>query len=135
MLFLKLHNEWVELARIDYYAMLKLSDDEYLAPMVLFHAQQCIEKLFKAILEQNGLDIPRVHSTKRLYDIVFEFVKKPIDVDSLYFIDSVYIESRYPASFGLLPDGGATQRESKRAIEIVDSVLDALSLDFMANIT
>jgi hypothetical protein len=57
-------------------------------------------------------------------------IDNPVEVDDLLFIDSVYIESRYPASLGLLPNGHPTFKESKKAIEIVQKVLSALSLDF-----
>lgn len=125
-----LPNEWFEFAKQDYYALKKLDGDEYLTNIVLFHAQQCIEKLFKGIIEQSGGDIPRIHSTKKLYDVVADLVQKPIETDDLLFIDSVYIESRYPASFGLLPNGHPTLKESQRAIAIVQNILSILSLNF-----
>jgi HEPN domain-containing protein len=125
-----LHNEWIEFARQDYYALKKLDGDEYLTNIVLFHSQQCIEKLFKGILEANGADVPRIHNTKKLYESVANFLDDAIETDDLLFIDSVYIESRYPASFGLLPSGHPTLQESQRAIMIVCKILSVLSFDF-----
>lgn len=125
-----LHNEWIEFAKQDYYALKKLDGDEYLTNIVLFHAQQCIEKLFKGIIEESGADVPRIHNTKKLYELIADLIDQPIDLDDLLYIDSVYIESRYPASFGLLPNGHPTLQESQRAIMIVRKVLSALSFDF-----
>lgn len=124
------HNEWFEFARQDYCALKKLDGDEYLTNIVLFHSQQCIEKLFKGILEANGKDVPRIHNTKKLYELVAGLIDRFVDVDDLLFIDSVYIESRYPASLGLLPGGHPTLKESKKAIEIVKKVLFILALNF-----
>lgn len=125
-----LHNEWVEFAKQDYYALKKLDGDEYLTNVVLFHSQQCIEKLFKGIIEANGIDVPRIHNTKKLYELIADGIDQPIDTDDLLYIDSVYIESRYPASFGLLPGGRPTLKESQKAIEIVKKILLLLALDF-----
>lgn len=125
-----LHNEWIEFAKQDYYALKKLDGDEYLTNIVLFHAQQCIEKLFKGILEANGADVPRIHNTKKLYELIADSIGQPIDTDDLLYIDSIYIESRYPASFGLLPGGHPTLKESKRAMEIVQKIVSILDLDF-----
>lgn len=124
------HNEWFEFARQDYCALKKLDGDEYLTNIVLFHSQQCIEKLFKGILEANSKDVPRIHNTKKLYELVAGLIDKPVEVNDLLFIDSVYIESRYPASLGLLPGGHPTLKESKKAIEIVQKVLSILALNF-----
>ncbi len=125
-----LHNEWIEFAKQDYYALKKLDGDEYLTNIVLFHSQQCIEKLFKGIIEESGVDVPRIHNTKKLYELIAGLIDQPIDTDDLLYIDSVYIESRYPASFGLLPGGHPTLQESQRAIMIVRKILSALSFDF-----
>jgi HEPN domain-containing protein len=123
-------NEWMEFARQDYHAVVRLQDDEYLANIVLFHCQQCIEKLLKGVLEANGIDIPRIHSTKKLYTLAATRIDKEICLEDLEFIDSVYIESRYPASIGLLPNGQPTKKESQKAFLIVERILDALDLDF-----
>jgi HEPN domain-containing protein len=123
-------NEWMEFAKQDYRAVKRLQDDEYLTNIVLFHCQQCIEKLLKGVLEANGIDIPRIHSTKKLYTLAATHINKEICLDDLEFIDSVYIESRYPASMGLLPNGQPTKKESQKAILIVERILDALTIDF-----
>ncbi len=123
-------NEWFEFAKQDYCALKKLDGDEYLTNIVLFHSQQCIEKLFKGLLEENGRDVPKIHNTKKLYALVVDLINGSIDTEGLYFIDSVYTEARYPASLGLLPNGHPTLKESKKAIEIVDNILSKLALNF-----
>jgi HEPN domain-containing protein len=35
----------------------RMLDEEFLAPVACFHAQQCVEKSLKAILEENGREI------------------------------------------------------------------------------
>lgn len=41
--------------------------DKFLTPIACFHAQQCVEKSFKAVLEKNGSDVPKTHDVVRLY--------------------------------------------------------------------
>ena len=53
---------WTEFAKRDYEAAKVLINNEYLANIVLFHAQQCIEKCLKAVFEEHSLDIPKIHS-------------------------------------------------------------------------
>ena len=34
----------------------------HLSHIVAFHAQQCVEKVFKAVLEEHKIEVPRIHS-------------------------------------------------------------------------
>jgi HEPN domain-containing protein len=40
----------------------RIASDEYLAHMVAFHSQQCIEKSLKAIIEEYELGHIRIHN-------------------------------------------------------------------------
>jgi HEPN domain-containing protein len=44
--------EWLEFARRDLEAARILLNSNYLANIVMFHSQQCIEKCLKAFLEE-----------------------------------------------------------------------------------
>jgi len=109
---------WLDLALRDLHAAKKLLDDEFLANVVLFHAQQCIEKCFKAILEENDVPVPKIHGIVKLYDMVRKRTKTslPITADQLDFIDDIYIDARYPGDWGLLPSGFPKKED---AVEIV----------------
>ncbi|NEW59949.1 HEPN domain-containing protein [Sulfurovum sp. bin170] len=39
-----------------------------------FHSQQSVEKSFKALLEHNKQEVPKQHSTLKLYGLVSEFI-------------------------------------------------------------
>ncbi len=90
--------------------------------IVAFHCQQCIEKSFKAVLEESGLDVPKVHDliklngeTKKIKD--FEFNEDALDI-----LSRVYIEARYPSELGLLPGGKPTVEEIKTLYEFTTYV-------------
>jgi len=46
----KLVNEWLKAALLDLKNIEKIINDEFLTPMVAFHAHQAIEKSLKAII-------------------------------------------------------------------------------------
>ena len=57
----KLAEQWLHAASIDVGAMERLMDDPNLTPAVAFHAQQAIEKSFKAVLAQKYAKTPRTY--------------------------------------------------------------------------
>ena len=66
-------------AEIDLLTAEKLLSDEILTQSTAFHLQQCVEKLFKAILENNNILIPKTHNLERLHALIQEidsFVKQ-----------------------------------------------------------
>ena len=118
---------WLEFADRDLEAARKLLDDEYIANIVLFHSQQCVEKSLKAVLEEYDQKIPRIHSVTRLYALIAEHtnVILPITADELDFIDDVYIDTRYPSNFGLLPSGFPQKSESKKLFDTAEKLYTA----------
>lgn len=64
--------EWLARAKEDLAAVEKLIDDDNLTNIAAFHAQQCIEKCFKALVESSGNSVPRIHDLVRLSAIVAE---------------------------------------------------------------
>ena len=82
-----------------------MSEDEYLTSSAAFHCQQAVEKYLKALIENLDMDVPRVHTLLVLMNIVMEKYKIDFDRDVLDQINEVYIDTRYPSSTGLIPDG------------------------------
>lgn len=97
--------QWLDLARTDLTTCKKLLDDAYLTNIVAFHAQQTIEKCFKAIIEEKEQTIPRIHSLVRLFGIVSTHINFELDAKLLQQADGIYTASRYPGELGILPDG------------------------------
>lgn len=97
--------EWIELARIDLKAAQTLSGDEYLTSAAAFHAHQCVEKTFKAVIESRDISVPKVHDLPRLYQIVMNLIDFSCGEEILYDLSRIYIDARYPAMTGLMPYG------------------------------
>lgn len=63
--------EWVRKAEADYRAATRLArGHDLLHDQVCFHCQQTVEKYFKAILEEGGETIPKVHDLEKLLDLL-----------------------------------------------------------------
>lgn len=100
--------EWLKSAEMDLASVAQIIHLAHLTPVAAFHAQQCMEKCFKAVLEEHSRKVPKDHSTLRLYGLVKELASIEVDLAILTDLDDLYIESRYPGELGLLPGGKPT---------------------------
>lgn len=114
--------EWLESADLDIENIRHIIHDQRLTGHVAFHAQQAIEKTLKAIIEEYDLTVPKIHSLQKLYEIAETLIEIPYDEDIIIALDSLYIESRYPIEFGLLPSGKPDQKLSDTFFEFAKLV-------------
>ena len=114
--------QWLEKANADLKTIVKIIDDEYLTNIVAFHAQQCAEKCFKAILEEKKIKVPKTHDLIALYKLIKAEADFLLNDDILDTLSKVYLESRYPFSIGLLPHGNPTQKEAKEFYDFADNI-------------
>lgn len=101
----KATEEWLASAQDDLETVEELIDNNQLTHVVAFHAQQCIEKCFKAALEESEQNVPAIHNLITLLSRLEEEKLKSIDEDALERLNQLYIEARYPGERGLLPEG------------------------------
>jgi len=94
---------WLEFAETDLKAARALLKEGSLSPVVCFHAQQSVEKCLKALIESRGLNPPKSHDLIMLYGHVDDMIK--LEEDTLAKLNQIYIDARYPASLGSLPEG------------------------------
>lgn len=117
--------EWLNAANDDLIAMQVMSGREEITNMVAFHAQQAIEKSFKAVVEEFNLGSFRTHHLESLYakiSPIFSGCNETILAE----LDTVYIEARYPGDLGLMPHGKPNLEEAEiyrqEAMEIKERV-------------
>jgi HEPN domain-containing protein len=115
---------WLDSALADLKSIEYILEDEFLTHIVAFHGQQCVEKCFKAVLENTRKRVPKEHSTLKLYGLVKQNLHEGIDIDLLTDLDDLYIDSRYPGEFGLLPHGKPTLEEAREFYEFAHFVFD-----------
>ena len=65
--------QWLDLARSDLRSCENNKDDDFVTNVVAFHSQQAVEKAFKALLEDKGIPVPRVHNLIRLHSFSEKF--------------------------------------------------------------
>ena len=125
---------WLDAAKNDLDVIDKIIIDDHLSHIVAFHAQQGVEKCFKALMEEHYVDAQKVHSLITLYAKVENFLSgEELDRQMLRILDSLYIDARYPGDLGLLPEGLPTQEEAKGfqafAVSVYDLVLHTLNIE------
>ncbi len=122
----KISEEWLKAAKDDLRVADKIIADEALTHMVAFHSQQCIGKSLKAVMEEYGIDLVKIHNLERLLAIVKNHVKIDVDIVLIEKMDKLYIDSRYPADFGLLPDGKPTIEDAEEFYDVASSVYEVV---------
>jgi HEPN domain-containing protein len=113
---------WLAFAREDL-QMAELAMASGIYNQVGFHAQQCVEKVLKALLAAQGLAVPRTHAITDLLERLSEEYL-PDTRSELHYLDDFYIPARYPDALpGTLPEGLPGNTEAGRALELARQVM------------
>jgi HEPN domain-containing protein len=112
----------MEFAKRDLEAAKKLKETAYLSNISLFHSQQAVEKILKALMEESDISVPKIHSVTELYKKVHHLVE--LDTSILDTLDNIYIETRYPVDMGLLPSGLPTQQDAEEIYNMAEKVFN-----------
>lgn len=109
----QLTREWLDAAEDDLLAIENLINYPVLTNIVAFHAQQAIEKTIKAIIEEFGMSLLKSHNLQTLLFKIEQVI--PLSIDELIIseLDRLYIDSRYPGDFGLMPNGKPSFEEAE----------------------
>ncbi len=114
--------EWMKSAKLDLDCIHCMINEEHLTPVIAFHAQQAIEKTLKGWLEFKNVKTPKTHKLQSLFALAA--LDLEIDEDLLIVLDDLYIDSRYPGEFGLLPEGNPTTEDAKQFYVLAEYVFD-----------
>jgi len=121
----KITDDWLNSAESDLQLIYKIIEVEPLTHLAAFHAQQVIEKSFKAIIEEFDLGFIKTHSLETLYNKVKEKISTGFNYEQLILLDQLYIDSRYPGQLGLLPNGKPTLNEAMDFCDLGVQLFDA----------
>jgi len=117
---------WLDSAHDDLAVVAAILNRDDLTHMVAFHCQQAVEKSFKAVLEEHGKAVPRVHDLITLHNQAEEHVKLEVDSGLLKQLNELYIDSRYPYDLGLLPGGKPPKELSQKMHCLAQEVYDTI---------
>lgn len=121
-------SKWMKFAEDDLKtAMILWETDSKLYRIICYHSQQYVEKILKGIIEAHHQIPPKIHDVNALANRCFELgVNFPLSKKEVYFLSSVYIDTRYPPDIGLLPEGEPGEKEAELCMRILNKVKDWL---------
>ena len=109
---------WLEKAQGDWLVMQKLAADPQpeFAAAICFHAQQCVEKLMKALLIANHrLDPPKTHNLRYLSRLIREVLPDwEADNEELYQLSFGAVTTRYPGDEAIEEDATWCRETAER---------------------
>ena len=112
---------WLQAAEEDLLAAKLLARETRLTNIAAFHCQQCVEKSFKAIIEEKEQVIIKSHDLLRLHAST-NIQLADEEYTLLGIINEVYIDARYPGDLGLLPPGKPTVDDINSFIELCEHI-------------
>jgi HEPN domain-containing protein len=121
----KLTREWVRKAEADL-VMAELANKASIRvhDAVCFHCQQCAEKYLKALLQELGLPVPRIHE---LLDLLSDLQPHHPSLSSLRrgldFLTPFAVAIRYPGDSASKRQAAAALRWAKRVRQIARALL------------
>jgi HEPN domain-containing protein len=119
--------EWLTAAEDDLLAAKKLLGEDRLTNVVAFHCQQCLEKCFKAVIEEQGKPSIKSHDLIRL-QLNADIQTSESETNLIEIINEVYIDARYPGDLGLLPHGKPTTVEVESFIAFCELFFERLKI-------
>ncbi len=111
--------DWLTHARSDIKLARLGLDQDVLPEQICFHAQQAVEKAFKAVLLFHKIDFPFTHDLEELLD-TFETAKIPIPSNLLNvgILTPYAVETRYPGYWGEI-----TETDISEAIKFAEDTI------------
>ncbi len=125
--------EWLKASADDLAAARHLLSIPELTNLVAFHAQQCLEKALKAILEEKDAQNIKSHDLVRLNNLIKPYIVLP-DIETLKSLNELYIDSRYPGDLGLLPNGKPSVFEANELIDYATTLYNII-LKYLEDLT
>ena len=87
---------------------------------VCFHAQQAIEKSFKAVLLYNNINFPFTHDIEELIDTMEnDGISLPSELEEAGMLTPYAVQARYPGYWGEISQSDVTD-----AINLADKAVD-----------
>ncbi|MCP4651833.1 MAG: HEPN domain-containing protein [Candidatus Omnitrophica bacterium] len=112
----ELAREWIGKAEDDYtVARREFISDPPIYDAVCFHAQQCVEKYMKAILQENDIECSKTHDLDLLLEKCKQFVAQLQEYKlGLVELSSFAVEIRYPGV-------EATKEEGQSCLAVMET--------------
>jgi len=101
-----------------------INDDEIRKELVLFHIQQAVEKVIKAILSHKGIIFPKTHDIEDLIELSWaKGIQFPDYVERFPELTPYAVEFRYGFSDEEAEDANEFLRLAEKFIHFTESIL------------
>lgn len=117
---------WLSACEEDLLAVASLLESGLATGAASFHAQQCVEKSLKAVLEEYAGAVPKIHDLDRLFIEARKYIDLEKDATVVNKLNTLYIESRYPGAFGFLPYGRPTTNDVKNFYAFAENIYNTV---------
>lgn len=115
--------DWLRSAQADLDTIIAILNQPHLTPVVAFHVQQCVEKCLKAFIEEADIEVRKTHNLLTLKTAIDGCRRLDLDEDMLSLLNKLYIDSRYPGNFGLLPSGAPSLEDAEQFVAFAVDVM------------
>ena len=124
----KITEEWIGKAEKDYLvAKRELKAEPLIGEAICFHAQQCIEKYMKAILQENEIEFEKIHDLDVLLRQCINFIAGLENFrDELVKLSTYAVDVRYPGF-------DVSGEEAEECAEIMEKVRKVIRDYFKLN--
>jgi HEPN domain-containing protein len=114
--------EWIRKADLDFSTSVRLSAEPEFRDIVVFHAQQAVEKYLKALLTRHQTEFPKTHVIRRLLLLLQPVEPRLADaLEDANWLSPFGVDIRYPADFPETLPG-----DEARALEVAGRVKNAV---------
>ena len=114
--------EWIKKAHLDLSTTVRLSTEPEFRDIVVFHAQQAVEKYLKALLTRHQTEFPKTHVIRRLLLLLQPVEPALADaLEEANWLSPFGVDIRYPADFPETLPG-----DEARALELARRVKNAV---------
>ena len=116
---------WLRYADSDLLLVTAALNGQRSAGEICSHAQQATEKAFKALLELQQVEVPRIHNLVQLHSLVEASLHVPVSLVRLERLTDLQSEARYPGEW---PE--PTDEEARWSADVATSVVQAVKEAF-----
>ena len=113
--------EWLVYAAGDlHYARLGQKGPDALDHLIVFHAQQAVEKALKAVLVEHEAEFPKTHDLEQIVEIIEDQgVASPAELNKVLEFTPFATQGRYPGF-----DEAITEEEIEESLAMAERVLE-----------
>ena len=91
--------DWMRFAQSDLAVCKGGRGPDVLLETLCFHAQQAVEKSFKAVLLKNGIEFPKTHNLRTLFDLLPDHIETGPEIEKTVALTDYAVSIRYPGDY------------------------------------